>query len=79
MARLGIFLMKNENLQIKQLLMEPDGPDDRIYTALTHDGRIFVGGWSSGEWQWQELPPITPDNIKYIGGQVDSPFYKAPK
>jgi hypothetical protein len=64
-------------MKIKQLIVEKDLLDDQhIYTILTNEDRIFVGGINDGRFQWLELPPPSPVNTKWVG---DSPFTERSK
>lgn len=60
-------------MRIKQLFVDPDGDDQHLYTILTVDDRIFVGGLDGTNWKWMEVPSPTPENTRFIG---DSPFPK---
>jgi hypothetical protein len=59
-------------MEIKQLLTELDPNDEtRIYTILTEDDRIFVGGMVGYQFKWSELPHPNEKNTNWLG---DSPF-----
>lgn len=62
-------------MKIRQLVVEKDIDDDQhIYTILTDDSRIFVGGIHENKFRWMELPPPTEKNTKWIGDGLASPF-----
>ena len=64
-------------MNIKQLIVEKDNTDDQhIYTILTEDNRIFIGGIHESRFQWMELPTPSPSNTKWTG---DNPFNPRPK
>jgi hypothetical protein len=59
-------------MKIRQLIVEKDPKEDQhIYTILTEDNRIFIGGIDGGRFQWLELPTPSPSNTKWLG---DNPF-----
>jgi hypothetical protein len=56
-------------IKIKQLIVEKDPDVDQfIYTILTADSRIFVGGIHDGKFQWMELPGPNVNNTRTIPG-----------
>jgi hypothetical protein len=55
-------------VNIKQLIVSTDEDDEHIYTILTGDSRIFIGGIHDGRFQWQELPGPNVNNTKVIPG-----------
>ena len=62
-------------MKIKSLHVDIDpGDDTKIYTILTDDSRIFVGGIYGNQFQWQELPTPTERNTKWLGDGLNSPF-----
>ena len=62
------------SIKIKQLLIDADSDETKIYTILTEDNRIFVGGIHQNKFMWQELPPPTEKNTHWIGDNLNSPF-----
>ena len=58
-------------MNIRQLLIDADSDETKIYTILTEDDRIFVGGIHQNKFMWQELPKPCKENTHWIG---DTPF-----
>jgi len=63
-------------MQIKQLIVTEQEDEKHMYTILTEDNRMFVGGIHSNQWAWMEIPPPTAENTKFHG---ESPFPDQPK
>lgn len=61
-------------MKIKQLLIDADSDETKIYTILTEDNRIFVGGLHQNQFKWQELPTPTEKNTHWLGDNLASPF-----
>jgi len=68
-------LLWRQDIKIKQLIAQTDPQNEQqIYTLLTEDNRMFVGGIDDQQWKWMELPPPTEKNTKWLGGPLESPF-----